>query len=172
MLLFTKNDRLANWLIGTLSIVVFATVVALNRIQLDVNLGFNIHVFARTNAVLNTAVSVLLLAGLITARRRQFIWHQRIMLTAVGLSALFLLSYIAHHLLADSTRFGCGSGSVCLFHYPHHPYRSGCHHIAFYPLHRLPRPDRAVCTPQAAGPGYLADLVLRIGDWSGRISDD
>ncbi len=106
MLLFEKNDQQANWLIGILSILVFATVIVLSRIQLKVNVGFDVHVFARINAVINSVVSILLLAGLITARHRLFVWHQRIMLTAIGLSVLFLVSYVAHHLLAESTRYG------------------------------------------------------------------
>ena len=111
MLLFEKDDQRANWLVGTLSVVVFATVILLSRVQWKVNLGFDVHLFARINAGINSAVSALLLAGLVTARRKLLGWHQRISLTAIGLSALFLLSYIAHHLLAESTHVG-GVGTI------------------------------------------------------------
>ena len=37
-----KNDKLANWLIGIVSVVVFVVVVALGRIEWKVDLGFDI----------------------------------------------------------------------------------------------------------------------------------
>ncbi len=104
--LLPKSDRNARIVIFSVSIIVFVAVVILSKVKLDVNLGFDIHVFAKINAVINTLVSVLLIAGLYTAKRRQFVAHRGVMLMAIGLSVLFLLSYIAHHLLAGDTRFG------------------------------------------------------------------
>jgi len=111
-----KNDRLANILIYTVSVVVFAAVVILNRIHLDLNLPFSPHVFATASAVINSLVAILLIAGLITAKRRQFNAHKNIMMTAIVLSVLFLLSYIAHHLLAGETSFG-GTGTIKTVYY-------------------------------------------------------
>ncbi|HCY89673.1 MAG TPA: DUF420 domain-containing protein, partial [Chitinophagaceae bacterium] len=45
-------------------------------------------------------------AGLFTAMMKKFEAHKKIMLTAIVLSVFFLLSYIAHHLLAGDTRYG------------------------------------------------------------------
>lgn len=101
-----KNDKKAWWLIGTVSFVVFAAVVLLSRIKLEVDLGFNVHAFATFNAIVNSVVTVLLIAGLITAKRRNLVLHKKIMLTAMILSVLFLLSYICHHLFAGDTKFG------------------------------------------------------------------
>lgn len=101
-----KSDRTARILIFTVSLVVFVAVVLLSKIQLNVSLGFDIHIFAGINAVINSLVSVLLIAGLVTARKRNYTAHKKVMLAAIGLSVLFLVSYIAHHLLAGDTRFG------------------------------------------------------------------
>ena len=101
-----KNDKQANWLILVFSFVVFAAVVLLSRIKLEVDLGFNIHVFAQLNAVINSMVSLLLLAGLMVVRQGKYLLHKKIMLTALVLSVIFLVSYICHHLLAGDTRFG------------------------------------------------------------------
>lgn len=101
-----KNDKKASWLIGIVSFVVFAAVVLLSRIKLEVDLGFNVHAFATFNAIVNSIVTVLLVAGLTTAKRRNLLVHKKIMLTAMVLSALFLLSYICHHLFAGDTKFG------------------------------------------------------------------
>jgi putative membrane protein len=111
-----KNDKSAKLLIGVLSFVVFAAVVVLTRIQLKVDLGFDIHLFALINAVINSIVSVLLLAGLIAIKMRRYYLHKNIMLTAMVLSSLFLVSYILHHLFAGDTKY-LGEGSIRYVYY-------------------------------------------------------
>ncbi|HEX8314531.1 MAG TPA: DUF420 domain-containing protein [Flavisolibacter sp.] len=101
-----KNDKKARVLILSFSAVVFIAVTVLERVTLNVNLGFNPHLLALTNAVINSVVSVLLLAGLITARRGAYETHRKIMLAALCLSVVFLITYIAHHLFAGSTWYG------------------------------------------------------------------
>lgn len=102
-----KNDKLAKWLITIVSVVIFLVVASLSKIPPpDSPFSFNIHVFAFINSVINSAVSVLLVAGLVTAKRRSFVWHKRIMLVAIVLSVLFLVFYIGHHLFAGDTKFG------------------------------------------------------------------
>ena len=101
-----KNDRKARILILSFSAIVFVAVTALERVTLDVDLGFDAHIFALTNAVINSVVAVLLVAGLISAKRRRLTLHRNIMLTAMVLSVIFLVSYILHHLFAGSTLYG------------------------------------------------------------------
>ncbi len=109
--LIKKNDGQARWLIVIVSFVVFAAIVILSRVKLNVNTGFNIHIFAAVNAVINSAVSILLIAGLIAAKKRRYEQHKKIMIAAIVLSTLFLVSYIAHHLLSGETKFG-GAGTI------------------------------------------------------------
>lgn len=111
-----KNDKKANILIITFSTIVFAAVVALGRISLDVDLGFDVHVFAFINSVLNSLVAVLLLSALIAVKRKNYFLHKRLMLTAMILSVLFLVSYICHHLFAGETKFG-GTGTIKILYY-------------------------------------------------------
>lgn len=101
-----KNDRKANILIFTVSVVVFAAVVLLSKIRLELDLPFSVHVFAFLNAAINSLVAILLVAGLFAVKQGKYLVHKRIMITAIFLSVLFLLSYIAHHLLSGDTRFG------------------------------------------------------------------
>ena len=101
-----RNDRKAKILIFTFSIIVFTLIVLLSRIKLNVDLGFNVHLFALANAVINTCVALLLLAGLLMVKMKNYRVHRAIMLTAMALSILFLVSYICHHLFAGETRFG------------------------------------------------------------------
>lgn len=101
-----KNDKQATWLIGIFSFVVFAAVVALGKIKLHVDLGFDVHIFARINAVLNSIIALLLVLALVSVKRKQYLTHKKFMMIALVLSVLFLVSYIAHHLLAGEARFG------------------------------------------------------------------
>lgn len=106
-----KNDKQARLLIITVSLVVFAAVVFLSRFTLTVDLGFNVHVFALINAVINSAVSVLLVWALIAVKGKNYELHKKLMLGAMVLSILFLVSYICHHLFAGETKFA-GSGTI------------------------------------------------------------
>ena len=101
-----RRDKTAGVLIITFSIVVFIAVVLLNRVKLDVDLGFDVHIFALINAMINSTVAILLVAALAAVKSRRYELHKRVMLTAMVLSILFLVSYICHHLFAGDTRFG------------------------------------------------------------------
>lgn len=101
-----KNDKKAKIFIFTVSFVVFIAVALLSKFKLNVDPGFDVHVFAMINAIINSCVMLLLGAGLVTALKKMYVWHKRIMITAICLSILFLVSYIAHHLLAGETKFG------------------------------------------------------------------
>ncbi len=101
-----RNDSTAKLLIYTVSVIVFVAVAILSKVKLELDLPFDVHVFALINAVINSLVAVLLIAGLATAKKGRYETHKKIMLTAIILSVLFLLSYIAHHLLAGDTKFG------------------------------------------------------------------
>mgnify|MGYP000633576563 FL=1 len=111
-----KNDARARLLIFTFSAIVFAAVVVLGRIQLQVDLGFDVHVFAKANAVINSLVAVLLVAGLVSVKSRNYMLHKKLMMAAMVLSVLFLVSYIAHHLFAGETKFG-GTGTIRTVYY-------------------------------------------------------
>ena len=107
----TKNDKKARILIFSFSIIVFVAVTALERITLDVQLPFNEHFFAQVNAVINSIVAILLVAGLFAAKSGRYTTHKYIMLSALVLSIIFLVSYILHHLFAGSTLFGDVDGN-------------------------------------------------------------
>lgn len=101
-----KNDSKAKMLIWIVSIVVFVAVAILSKYKLEIDPGFNPHVFATTNAIINSLVAILLLAGLFCVKQQQYELHKKLMLAAIVLSVFFLLSYIGHHLLAGETKYG------------------------------------------------------------------
>ncbi len=107
-----KNDKQAKILIIIFSFVVFAVIVSLGIIpKLDVDLGFDPHVFALINAIINTLVTILLIAAYIAVRKKNYLQHKKLMFAAMYLSIVFLVSYIAHHMLAGETKFG-GEGAI------------------------------------------------------------
>ncbi|HMJ46162.1 MAG TPA: DUF420 domain-containing protein [Ferruginibacter sp.] len=103
---FRVNDRKARIFIFSVSIIVFLAVAVLSRVKLAVELPFDVHVFALINAIINSMVTILLLMGLVAVKQKNYQRHKKIMIAAILLSVLFLVSYIAHHLLAGETRFG------------------------------------------------------------------
>jgi len=106
-----KNDKKAGTLIWIFSFVIFSAIAAMGAIHLKVDIGFDAHIFARINAVINTLVTLLLAAALIAVKQRKLVLHKNLMLSAMILSILFLLSYVCHHLLAGDTKYG-GVGAI------------------------------------------------------------
>lgn len=111
-----KNDRKANILIIVFSIIVFVAVTFLSRVKLELDLPFDARIFAKLNAIINSAVSLLLVLALFAVKRGSYLLHKRLMLSAMVLSLLFLVSYICHHLLTASTPYG-GEGLVKIVYY-------------------------------------------------------
>jgi len=101
-----KNDKKAGTLIWIFSAVVFAIVVLLGRYKLQVQLPFNVHLFAAFNAIVNSIIAFLLVAALVAVKRKKYARHKSLMLAALVLSVLFLVSYVSHRLLAGEARFG------------------------------------------------------------------
>jgi len=111
-----KNDKAAYWFIGIVSTIVFAAVVLLRSKVIKINPGFDAHIFARISAFINFAVSVLLIVGYVLVRNKKYEAHRTAMLASILLSVIFLVSYIAHHLLASETKFG-GEGNIRYFYF-------------------------------------------------------
>src|SRR5690606_38176413 len=111
-----NNDTKANWLIHLFSVIVFLVVAALGRVHVQVDLGFDVHVFAFINAIINSMVTVLLIVALVVVKKGNYALHKKIMLLAMVLSILFLVSYICHYLFAGDTKFG-GTGGLKIFYY-------------------------------------------------------
>jgi len=101
-----KNDNKARKLIWIFSIVIFTAVALFGNFKLNIHLGFDVHIFAMINAFINTTIAVLLIAALIAVKNKKYAAHKNIMLTSLVLSVFFLVSYIAHHLLAGEAKFG------------------------------------------------------------------
>jgi putative membrane protein len=112
-----KNDKLAYTLIFIFSGIVFFAIAVLSRkVNLKMNLGFDQHIFARINALINTFVAIMLLAALYAVKQKRYRTHKKLMLWSLGFSVIFLVSYICHHLFTGETVYG-GNGLIKIVYY-------------------------------------------------------
>ena len=70
-----KNDKNATLLIITVSFVVFGAVVFLTNFKLfqGVSFGFNVHILALFNAIINGTVSILLVLALMAVKNKNYV---------------------------------------------------------------------------------------------------
>jgi putative membrane protein len=99
---------LSQGLIWGVSIAIPLAVIVLLSLP-RVEIGLDTSFIPRLNALINTSVSILLLIGYVLIRRRQRELHRKVMVSAFGLSVLFLVLYVLYHLTHEEVRYG-GTG--------------------------------------------------------------
>lgn len=104
--LLQKNDKKAHLIIWVFSAAIFIAITYVEKIKLDVDLPFNPHVFAGLSAFINSIVAVLLVIALVFIKQKKYEAHKKMMLAAMGISILFLVFYVMHHLFSGPTLFG------------------------------------------------------------------
>ena len=100
-------------LIVAISIVIPVAVAVLFGVKLE---GYNFSFLPRIYASINGFTAVLLIVALVAIKNNKRIIHEHLMKTSMGLSALFLVLYIAYHMTSESTPFG-GEGTVKYIYY-------------------------------------------------------
>ncbi len=100
ILLEKKLNRVAY----ALTFVVLLLVGLMRRFKLDVGIDFSF--LPPFHATLNALTALVLLFALYFIKSNQIDLHKKCMLTALGLSILFLLSYVAYHFTTPETLFG------------------------------------------------------------------
>lgn len=95
----------ARWVIMALSGVVFLGVAVVIYLLPSQGVPGQPSVLATLNACLNGAAAVCLLAGYAFIRMGMRVAHRRAMLSAFGLSCMFLLTYLLHHARVGSVPF-------------------------------------------------------------------
>jgi putative membrane protein len=100
------TERAALGTIGAVSLAVVAAVgvLVLGRSPEPAG-GLDVSALPALNATLNGGSAVLLTAGFFFIRRRRIVAHLTAMLSAFGLSTLFLASYVIYHYYAGSRPF-------------------------------------------------------------------
>ncbi|MFN3242741.1 MAG: DUF420 domain-containing protein [Planctomycetota bacterium] len=73
--------------------------------------GIDFRFLADVDAILNGIAFVLICAGLVAIKRGNVELHKKLMLAAVGTSALFLACYLTYHATCESVKFQ-GEGAI------------------------------------------------------------
>ncbi|QQS31062.1 MAG: DUF420 domain-containing protein [Sphingobacteriales bacterium] len=100
-----------------ISVLVPILVAILFRLpQIDIQLPFDVMVLPKLHAIINATVTLLLLTSFYFIKRKKVTQHKICNITALVLSALFLVSYVTYHAMTESTKFG-GEGIVKYIYY-------------------------------------------------------
>lgn len=110
----TVEEKKYNRLILVLSIAIPVAVAILFGVKLPnvEPLTFLPPIYATTNGV----TAVLLVIAVWAVRNGKIALHERLMKGCIGLSAAFLIMYVAYHMTSDSTPYG-GEGTIKYVYY-------------------------------------------------------
>jgi len=103
-------------LIIAVSLLIPAVVAVLFFLPKDFQVGEWVYFLPAANAVINGLTSIVLILAYAAIRKQDRETHKKLMLGALGLSVLFLLSYVTYHSLTESTSFG-GEGWIRSVYY-------------------------------------------------------
>ena len=103
-----------NKLIITVSILIPIVVAVLFTVKLPnvEPLSFLPPIYASINAF----TALILILALIAIKNKKIKLHSKLMQTAIALSLVFLLMYVAYHMTSESTAFG-GEGWIRYFYF-------------------------------------------------------
>lgn len=103
-----ENVRLAkklNWLAVVITVVVLALVGMMRRPEFKIHTNIDFGFLPPFHATLNTLVAIALLFAFYFIKNKNVEAHRRSIYLAMGLSALFLLSYVVYHFTTEETRY-------------------------------------------------------------------
>lgn len=102
------NPKKHKWAIGIISVIVPLIVAFLifSPGQTDYTGDSWVRFLPHLNGIINTATSLILVAGFFFIRKGNKELHKTAMVSAFILGAIFLISYIIYHSSAPSTVFG------------------------------------------------------------------
>jgi len=116
-MLQSMSERTLSLVIYSISIIVVILVAFLLYVPQAITIeGLNVMVLPKLNAYINSACTILLALGFYFIRNKRIAAHRMMMMSAFGLSILFLLSYVAYHSQAPSTTFG-GEGIIRIVYF-------------------------------------------------------
>ncbi len=103
-----KEKKYRVWIL-LLSVLIPVAVAVLFTVRIPgvERLGFLPPIYATINAF----TAIILITAVIQIKKGNIRAHEMLMKTAIALSALFLVMYVAYHMTSDSTPFG-GEGYI------------------------------------------------------------
>lgn len=114
--LIRNEAKMKNWII-IVSFLIPIVVAVLLFMPAKIDTGAEwVYFLPHLNAVINTAASFALIAGLVFIKNNNIAYHRVAMTVAFALGAVFLVSYVIYHATAEGTSFG-GEGAIRTFYY-------------------------------------------------------
>jgi putative membrane protein len=104
----SKKLCAAAWIFSALVLVL---VVCMQKIRLPLPEGWSTSFLPPFHAAVNALGALVLVVSLVAIKLGKVGLHRAMMVVAMGLSVLFLLSYVAYHMTNDPTRYG-GTGPL------------------------------------------------------------
>jgi putative membrane protein len=114
----TKIENKFDKYIILLSVAIPVAVVILFTVRLK-DFGINVaplNFLPPIYAGINGLTAIILIAAVVAIKNGKRKIHENLMKTAIGLSLLFLVMYIAYHMTAEPTKFG-GNGWIKIIYF-------------------------------------------------------
>lgn len=108
---YMKKYRLWIWGVSVLIPIVVAILFTI-RIPNVAPLSFLPPIYATINGI----TALLLIVAYFAIKRKNIVLHEQLMKTAIGLSLIFLVMYVAYHMTSDPTPYG-GEGFIKYVYY-------------------------------------------------------
>lgn len=108
---YMKKYRLWIWGVSVVIPIVVAILFTI-RIPDVAPLSFLPPIYATINGI----TALLLIVAYFAIKRKNIVLHEQLMKTAIGLSLIFLVMYVAYHMTSDPTPYG-GEGFVKYVYY-------------------------------------------------------
>ena len=102
--IFPERERLLKMSTWIFSAIVLILVFVMREVDLDID--WNVNFLPAVNAALNALTAVALIFSLYFVKQGRFTAHRNANATALGLSVLFLLCYVAYHFTTPEVLFG------------------------------------------------------------------
>jgi putative membrane protein len=107
-----KKLNTAAWIV---SAVVLALVALMRRIHIELPEGVSLSFLPPFHATVNAITAVVLVVAYYFIRKKQVEAHKKTIYLAIGLSVIFLLSYVAYHITTPPTTY---QGEWGIIYYP------------------------------------------------------
>lgn len=99
----SKQLGIAAWILTAL---VLGLVGLMRRVKIPLPEGVSLSFLPPFHAAVNAAAAVVLVIALVAVLKGRIALHRKMILAAMGLSVLFLLSYVAYHFTSNEVKFG------------------------------------------------------------------
>lgn len=101
--------RKLNVVVWIITAIVLVLVGMMRRVKIPTDIDFSF--LPPLHSTLNALTAIVLIVALYYIKQRNVQAHQKSMYVAIGLSLLFLLSYVTYHFTTDETLF-CKEGLI------------------------------------------------------------